>query len=120
MPASAGRTDPLKVRPRRLLNAVGVPATTLERPRGTKTYGIRNVWLDGDPATGVATMTPRAVTTPPTPTVDVSSLGRAANAAADTESETWMVAVWPAATVTWVGEMVMTSPALETLARPRL
>ena len=96
-----------------LVNAPGVPATTLESPRGTRMYGRRSVcWSAGWPVAGVAMMLPRDVRTAPTPMLKVSSLGRAANAAAVIESATWTVALPPAMTVTLVGLTVMVEPAV--------
>src|SRR4029079_93318 len=64
------------------VNAPGVPAVTFDRPRGTTMYGTASgCALDGALASGVATMSPRAVTM--LPKFDVSALGRAATAAAE-------------------------------------
>src|ERR1700674_1832027 len=91
---------------------LGVPATTFERPRGTSMKGSLSVCWLAWPGTGVATMTPRTVTTLPRPGPgeNVAAVGRAAKAAADIESETWTVAVAPDATETLDGDKVMTDP----------
>src|ERR1700693_5408036 len=103
-----------------LVHALGLPAATLERPPGTNIEGSLSVcWSDAWPAAGVATMAPRTVARAPGPTANVSSLGNAANAAADIETETWTVVVAPAATETLEGETPITAlrwlPLIDTL-----
>jgi len=54
--------------------------------------------------------------TAPGPSANESSLGNAAKAAADIESETWTDAVDPAATETLEGETVIAAPRCVPLA----
>src|SRR5947209_6191770 len=88
---------------------VVVPAT-FERPRGATRYGTVSVWTC-EPAVGVATTSPRTVSTPPGPITNVSSLGIAVNAPLAIESETVAVAVRPAGTVTLLGETLTLLPS---------
>src|SRR5262245_39263656 len=93
------------------VNALGVPAPTLERPRGARRYGTVRGWSSGEsPACGVATMSPRTVTTPPGPIVKVSTLGKAANAEAGTERLTVTGVLEPAGTVTLDGDTATLAP----------
>src|SRR5215471_10073028 len=90
---------------------VGLPATTSERPRGATRYGTASGWSSDESLTsGVATMSPRTVRTPPRPSEKVSSLGRAANADAGIDRLALTVIVWPAGIVTSAGDTVMDAP----------
>src|SRR5947209_3311007 len=95
----------------------GAPAATSDRPRGTNMNGSLSVWWSAlSPAAGDARMSPRTVTSPPGPTVKVSSLGSAANAAADMDRETCTEDVAPAATTTLAGDTAITAPRAEPLS----
>src|SRR6476659_8579997 len=106
------------------VHAPGVPATTFERPRGATRYGTARFWADASPAVLVATMSPRAVRTPPGPTppfdTNVSSLGRAANCAAEMDSDTCTVMDWPCGTVTLLGETPTVPIGVPFVTTPRL